>query len=216
MRKPAVRIVLVLSVLALAGMAALTAGNHHGIVVSKDGRTAIAHQGGSHVTPAQQPVAGLTTIAGNLSRYPYGTYFCCYGYTISGPNSFLGSAYWIGIPFTPATTMTAKQVQVSVGWGGSGTNGVTVSLNADASGLPGPAIASADATNLQDYGDCCQLVTEGGGHGVTVNAGTQYWLVVSTDTSTEDTFDAWAFNSTDMRETYSFAAYNSTNGWQAS
>jgi hypothetical protein len=60
------------------------------------------------------------------------------------------------------------------------------------------------------------LVTEGGGHGVTVNAGTQYWLVVSTDTSTEDTFDAWAFNSTDMRETYSFAAYNSTNGWQAS
>lgn len=178
---------------------------------------AIATHGASHVTPSNDPsIAGLTTIAGNLSKYPFGTYFCCYGYTISGPQSFLGTAYWIAIPFTPATTMTAKKIEVSVGWGGSGPNGVTLSLNSDASGLPGPAIASVDATNLQDYGLCCQLVSAGGGAGVTVNAGTQYWVVVSTDASTATTFDAWAFNSTDMRS-YAFASYNSTSGvWGAS
>jgi hypothetical protein len=215
MKKPAVRIVLVLSVLSLAGLAALAAGGHHGIVTSQDGRMAIAKQGPSHITPFNEP-AGLTTIAGNLSKYPNGVYFCCYGYTISGPESFLGSAYWIAIPFTPSANITAKEIEVSVGYGGDGTNGVTVSLNSDSSGLPGPALASVDATNLSDYGECCTLVTAGGGSGLPLTGGTQYWVVVSTSTSTENTFDAWAFNSTDMRD-YPFASYNSSSGvWGAS
>lgn len=215
MRKPVVRIVLVLSVLTLAGIVALAAAGHHGIVTSQDGRMSIATQSPSHVTPSIEP-ASLTTIAGNLSRYPFGTFFCCYGYTISGPDSFLGSAYWIAIPFTPSTNYTVKAIEVSVGWGGSGTNGVTVSLNADASGLPGTALASLDLTGLSSYGDCCTLAVAKGGAGLPVNQGTQYWVVVSTDASTQTTFDAWAFNSTDMRS-YPFAAYNSTSGaWGAS
>lgn len=215
MRKPAVRIVLVLSVLTLAGIVALAAAGHHGIVTSQDGRMSIATHAPSHVTPWQTPEAeGLTTIAGNLSKYPYGTYFCCYGYTISGPESALETAYWVAIPFTPSANITVKAVEVSVGYI-EGVNGVTLSLNADSNGLPGSALASLDVKGLQNYGDCCSLAVAKGG-GLPVNGGTQYWLVVSTDASLATTFDAWAFNSTDMRA-YPFASYSSTNGfWSAS
>jgi hypothetical protein len=215
MRKPVVRIVLVLSVLTLAGIVALAAAGHHGIVTSQDGRLSIATQGPSHTTPFVEP-AGLTTIAGNLSRYPNGVFFCCYGYTISGPQSFLGEAFWIAIPFTPSANITAKKIEVSVGYGGNGTNGVTLSLNSDASGLPGPALATLNATNLSNYGSCCTLVVAHGGSGIPLTGGTQYWVVVSTSSTTVNTFDAWAFNSTDMRS-YPFASYNSKSGvWGAS
>jgi hypothetical protein len=213
-RKPAVRIVLVLSVLTLAGIVALAAGGHHGIVTSQDGRMAIAQHGPSHVTPWKDSNVGLTTIAGNLSLYPNGVFFCCYGYTISGPTSFLGSAYWVGVPFTPSANYKVTKVEVSVGWGGAGTNGVTVSLNADAGGIPGAALASLNATNLSSYGGCCTLVVASGPGGIPVAQGTQYWVVVSTNNSTQDTFDAWAFNSTDMRA-FPLASYSTANGWGA-
>lgn len=208
-RKPAVRIVLVLSLLTLAGVIALAAAGQHRVVTSQNGRLSIAKQGPSHVTPSTEP-GGLTTIAGNLSRYPNGVYFCCYGYTISGPESALGTAYWVAIPFTPSADISVRAVEVSVGYI-EGVNGVTVSVNSDDNGLPGAALASLDATGLSDYGDCCQLVTVKGKNGVPVQAGTQYWVVVSTSTSTATTFDAWAFNSTDMRA-YPYAGYSSSTG----
>jgi hypothetical protein len=214
-RKPAVRIVLVLSVLALAGIAALAAAGHRGIVTSQDGRMSIAKQGPSHVTPWNEPSTDLTIIAGNLSKYPNGVFFCCYGYTVSGPSSFLGSANWVAIPFTPTSNMTVKEVEVSVGWGGQGTNGVTVSVNLDANGLPGTALASLNATGLSDYGQCCQLVVAKSGTGLPVTQGTQYWVVVSTSISTQNTYDVWAFNSTDMRS-YPFASYSTADGWTKS
>ena len=216
MRKPVVRIVLVLSLLTLAGIVALAAGGHHGIVISQDGRTSIAKQGPSHITPRVEP-AGLTTIAGNLSEYPNGVYFCCYGDTISGPTSFLSGANWVAVPFTPASNMKVNEVEASVGWGQDGTNGVTLSLNADASGLPGAALASLDITGLPLFGECCTLAVAQGpaGSGLPVVAGTQYWVVVSTDATFSNTFDAWSFNTTDM-QVHPYAYYNSTNGvWTA-
>lgn len=213
-KKPAVRIVLVLSVLTLAGIVALAAGGRHGIVTSQDGRLAIAQHGPSHITPGK-PSTALTTIAGNLSKYPNGVYFCCYGNTISGPNSFLGTAYWAAIPFTPTANFKVQEVEMSVGWGGAGANGVTVSVNADANGVPGAALATIDATNLSAFGDCCTVVAEGGRAGLAVTQGTQYWVVASTDNNSLDSFDAWAFNSTDMRA-LPMAFYSSSSGvWSA-
>lgn len=217
LRKPVVRIALVLSVLLLAGIAALAGAGHHGIVTSNNGRMSIATQGPSHVTPWNNSSdAALITIAGNLSKYPFGTYFCCYGYTISGPDSFLGAAYWVAVPFTPTSNYLVKKVQASVAWGYNGPNGVTLSLNADAGGVPGAVIAGGDIVNLGGFGNCCQLAVGTGPGGVPVTSGTQYWVVVSTSSTFDTTYDAWAFNSTDMRETYPLASYSSTNGfWSA-
>lgn len=214
LKKPLPRILLVSSLLLLVGMAALAAsGRKNGIVLSNDGRTAIATHPSNHVVAPPQVPSGLTLIAGNLSKYPYGVYFCCYGDTISGPDSVLGATYWDAVPFTPTTNITATKVQASVAWA-DGFNGATLSINADSNGLPGTALGSVDVTGLGQFGECCTLAQAGGGSkGVPLKAGTQYWFVVSTDTATETTFDAWAFNSTDMRD-YTFAFYSSSNnGW---
>jgi len=213
LKKPLARIVIVSSFLFLLGIAVLaTASRKNSIVVSSDHRTAIAtHPSGHYVAPPSAP-AGTTLIAGNLSRYPFGVYFCCYGDTISGLNSFLGSDYWFAVPFTPTTNMTVTKVQASVGWGQSGPNGVSMSINADSGGLPGAALGSVDVSGLGIFGDCCQLAQAGGGHqGVPVQGGTQYWLVVYTDATFETTFDAWALNSTDMRA-FPGAFYATANG----
>lgn len=208
-RNPLMRVVLVMAALLLAGVVVLAAaGRNQGISVSKDGRYVTAAHASSQVTPAQLPA--LVTIAGNLSRYPYGVFFCCYGYTLSGPNSFLGQN-WVAIPFTPSANHTVQGIEAAVGYV-EGTNSITLSLNADSAGLPGAVLATADATNLENYGSCCQLAIIKDPAGIPVTAGTQYWVVASTDSTNADVFDAWAFNSTDMREIYAYAYQNANTG----
>jgi hypothetical protein len=215
-RNPLMRVVLVMAALLLAGVVVLAAaGRNNGISVSKDGRFVTASHASGQITPAQFP-SGYTTLAGNLSRYPFGVFFCCYGYTLSGPASFLGQN-WIAVPFTLTANHTVYALEASVGYV-EGTNSVTLSLNADSGGLPGTALATADSTNLENYGSCCQLAIIKDPAGIPVTAGTQYWVVASTDSTNSDVFDAWAFNSTDMRETYTYAFQNANTGgaWESS
>jgi hypothetical protein len=207
LKKPLARILIVSSFLFLLGVAALAAaGRKNGIVLSADHRTTIAtHPSGHVVAPPSE--AGLTLITGNLSRYPFGVYFCCYGGTISGPNSQIGATYWDAIPFTPSTNVTASKLQASVGFV-SGANSVALSLNSDNGGLPGTVLATADASNLGTFGTCCTLASVGGGSGgIALTAGTQYWVVVYTDTNSQTSWDAWAYNTTDMRN-YPYAFYD--------
>lgn len=201
LKKPLARILIVSSCLFLLGVAALAvAGRKNGVVLSADHRTTIATHPSGHVVAPPNSDASLTEIAGNLSKYPYGVYFCCYGETISGPDSLIGATYWAAIPFTPSTNVTATKLSTSVGYV-TGSNSVALSLNADSGGLPGAVLATADANNLGDFGDCCTLATVGGGSkGINLTAGTQYWVVVYTDTNSQDTWDAWAYNTTDMRD----------------
>jgi hypothetical protein len=66
--------------------------------------------------------------------------------------------------------------------------------------------------SLGNFGDCCVLavVTD---TGVPVKKGKPYWVVVSTDAKSATTFGAWAFNSTDMRETVNLVAGYSDGTW---
>lgn len=159
------------------------------------------------ITPAVRPDAKLQTIAGTLSDYPFGTFFCCYGFYITGLKNLLNVVpeYWQAVPFTPSANMTVKEVEASVVWA-EGTNQVVVSLNNDASGLPGSAIQKWTVRNLATIGSCCQLATGKSKTGIPVTQGTQYWLVVSTNSKDQNIFAAWEVNSTDMR-THPFASY---------
>jgi hypothetical protein len=158
-------------------------------------------------TPAVPHDPGLTTIAGTLSDYPYGVYFCCYGYYVTGLTNLLGVVpeYWQAVPFTPTANMTVKEVEASVVWA-EGTNAVVLSLNRDSSGLPGNAIHSWHIKNLATIGSCCQLATGKSKTGIAVQKGTQYWVVVRTNSNDSDIFAAWEVNSTDMR-LHPFASY---------
>ena len=191
-------------IILLMGMSAFAADRSNLIL---SGREVIVKHPSKAITAGVQHDANLKTIAGNLSDYPYGVFFCCYGDYITGLTNLLGSVpeYWQAVPFTPAANMTVKEVEASVVWD-EGTNAVVLSLNSDSSGLPGKAIHTWNVKNLAIIGSCCQLATGKSTTGIAVKKGTQYWVVVSTNSNDTDIFAAWEINSTDMRS-HPFASY---------
>jgi hypothetical protein len=141
----------------------------------------------------------LTTIAGNLSDFPFGVFFALYNYYVTGSNNTIGvPEYWQGIPFTPSANIKAMEVDASVVWA-EGTNEVVLALYNDANGLPGKAIHTWHVKNLAGFGSCCQLATGKTASGIALTKGKQYWLVAKTDATNSDVFDGWDLNTTDMR-----------------
>lgn len=199
LNKSVVRIALCLTILMLVGVTALVAGSKKNFELSADGRRITALHAPSHITP-QDPNAdaGLTTIAGNLSLYPYGTYFCCYGNTLAeGPPNFPFTT-WVAIPFTPTANATITRVKVPIAYYDSTQPAFDVSIDNDDNGLPGTVIKGWQTNALFEYGECCTIEVVNDAAGIPVTAGTQYWIAVTTSSKT-DFFGAWPFNSTDMR-----------------
>jgi len=189
------------------------AASKNGISTSHNGQvTATAKPSGTFFGGGPIADIGETVIYNNLSNYPLGVYWCCEGWTISGPNSPIGATYADGMPFTPAANGKVTKLVVAVGYV-TGTNSVEISLNADANGLPGNVIGKFDVTGLPSFGSCCVTVSKGGGGGVSVTAGTQYWVVVQTDSKSADTWNAW--NDNDTNETAQPFAFNNNGVWGA-
>jgi hypothetical protein len=189
----------------LATAASTLAADHSNLILGD--REVIVTHPSKVITPATPHDPALTTIAGTLSDYPYGVFFCCYTYYITGLTNLLNVVpeYWQAVPFTPAANLTVKEVEASVVWA-EGTNAVVLSLNSDSNGLPGKAIHTWSVKNLAIIGSCCQLATGKSQTGIAVTKGTQYWLVVRTNSNDTNIFAAWALNSTDMRS-HPFASY---------
>jgi hypothetical protein len=195
----------ILGLMVLATAVSTLAEDHSNLILGD--REVIVKHPSKVTTPAVRPDPSLTTIAGTLSDYPYGVFFCCYGYYITGLTNLLNVVpeYWQAVPFTPSANMTVKEVEASVVWD-EGVNAVVLSLNRDSSGLPGKAIHTWHVKNLAIIGTCCQLATGKSKTGIAVKKGTQYWVVVSTNSNDSDIFAAWEVNSTDMRS-HPFASY---------
>jgi hypothetical protein len=141
----------------------------------------------------------LTTVAGNLSDFPFGVYFALYNYYVTGSANTIGVAeYWQGVPFTPSANVTVMEVDASVVWA-EGTNEVVLSLYSDANGLPGKPIHTWHVKNLASFGTCCQLAKGKSTLGIPLSGGKQYWFVTKTDSTDTDTFAGWDLNTTDMR-----------------
>lgn len=211
------RILICLAVLSLSSVTALAAGSRHGYITTHNGRIAIATQEGRQATvPAVRGEAGLTTFFSNLSEDALGTYFCCYGNTISGSASFLGHAYAVAVPFTPAANGSVVVAKAGVGWGQSGPNSVTLAIWSDSNGLPGAELTGAHRVvkNLGNFGLCCKLAVANFKTPVPVSANTQYWLVMeSSKSQTDSTFDAATFNAED--QTYLGYAGEADGVWGA-
>jgi hypothetical protein len=194
-----------LCLMVLATTVSTLAADHSNLILG-DKEVIVKHPS-KVTTPAVQHDPSLTTIAGTLSDYPYGVFFCCYGYYITGLTNLLGVVpeYWQAVPFTPTADMTVKELEASVVWD-EGTNAVLMSLNRDSSGLPGKAIQTWTVKNLALIGNCCKLATAKNQTGIAVTKGTQYWVVVRTNSNDANIFAAWEVNSTDMRS-HPFASY---------
>lgn len=179
-------------------------------VATPDGRTTIsAGSFSGPVVPRQfMHTQGMKVIADTFNSDPNNAYDCCSGWTVSATGSILGFQQYVAMPFTPDKNYSVKTITVAVGYV-AGTNGATVSLNADAGGLPGAVIKKGALTGLPVFGTCCTTVSMGA-KGSAVTAGTQYWVVVQTDKKTADTWDAWNYNNVGMSGAF---AFDPGTGW---
>jgi hypothetical protein len=214
---------LTLTVLALASLTALAASKD-GIVLSKDGRMVTATKATSSVMRTGSSDAGLVKIFDNLSIYAKGTYWCCSGYTITGPSAISGfPEIWTAAAFTPSANHTVTKIKVAVGLI-QGTNGLVLSLYNDASGVPGTALKSWNISGLPNFGSCCVVETRSDAAGIAVTGGTQYWVVLKTGPKDATTFAAFNVNDTDQVDPAPAAQYcsadkggscNTNDAWSA-
>jgi hypothetical protein len=107
------------------------------------------------------------------------------GYFILGPNNCFapGATQWISYPFVSAKAGAVRRVQLAVtdsGFCVAGSSQFTVAIYTDAcTNTPGTQIGNA--VTAQAPAAPCSLATANfGTAGVTLTAGTKYWLVVTT------------------------------------
>lgn len=186
-----------MAVLAMASLTLKASGNHN-YDYSSDGKLVRVVNPSSATTPAQAVDSKFTLVAGNISAYPLASFFSIFGNTIAQGGSNFPFQTWVANPFTPTANANLAAIQVAVGRLGSGTSGFEVGLYNDASGIPGTLIKSVHipGSKVPAYGQCCVLDTAGFS-GVSVTAGTQYWVAVTTTSSDLDIY-GWNFNTTDM------------------
>jgi hypothetical protein len=116
------------------------------------------------------------------------------------------------MPFTPSGNFTLTEIDLALAYI-DGVNDVTVTLNANSSGQPGSVIESWNNVTSQtgwlyfytQYTPEALLSSPG----VLLNAGQQYWVVVTAGGS--DTDVAWNWNSTGDSGTYE--TYSFYYGW---
>ena len=181
-------------------MASLTlkASGNHNYDFTSDGKLVRVVNPSAATTPAPGVDSKFTLVAGNLSTYPLATFFSIFGNTIAQGGANFPFQTWVANPFTPTANANLVAIQVAVGRLGSGTSGFEVGLYNDASGVPGTLIKSVHipGSKVPAYGQCCALDTASFS-GVSVTAGTTYWVAVTTTASDVDIF-GWNFNTTDM------------------
>lgn len=193
-----------LSTAALA-LIATSADARPQFTLSKDNRFVSVMPGASgKSTPSN--AAGY--VVSTLDKGTVGTYFCCYGNTLSGPSSFFGAAYGVAEQFIPSTSATISKAVAAVGYV-SGSDKVTLTLYADnGSNSPGSVIASGHGTTSTQFGFCCGLVTAKlGSHNLT--AGTPYWVGITVGGAD---FDAAPFQVNNEVSDFHYVAYTSNGG----
>lgn len=162
---------------------------------------------------AAAPTA-LPVIVDNLAeKYPDGRYDPYSGSGVWGPNvAGFDSRNWSAVSFTPAADANVAKIEVSVKLI-SGTNRIVLSLRDDNAGLPGALLQSWALTNLPPPVTCCTVKAVTPAAAILVLAGHRYWLALSTDANSQDTFATWNANVTEPLEQVLRANNQGAAGW---
>ncbi|HEY1615752.1 MAG TPA: choice-of-anchor R domain-containing protein [Rhizomicrobium sp.] len=183
-----------------------------GITLSEDGRTAVFSESSGYLTTPPVHEAGTKTLFSNIgTKYPKGEYFCCFGDTISGPDSVVGSQNWAAAQFASADDAIVTEIDVAAEWAG-GTNEITINLYADKGGVPGKLLKTFKATGLEGVSTCCAFAVGKDKTGIAIKGGRPYWVALTT--GDPDTFAIWVDNSTDQIHGLPLAG-NTGTGWLA-
>jgi hypothetical protein len=120
---------------------------------------------------------------------------------------------YLAMPFKPKINATAKEVLIGLGYLGGGTNNGSVSINADAGGVPGTALKTWTVSNFQREGSCCQLVALKDRVGIPLQGGTQYWIVAGTGSHSKQGSYQWNFVWNDAQGRVAFLNGNTGDQW---
>jgi hypothetical protein len=170
-----------------------------GIALSEDGSQVTVRPASNIRTKSvAAPATALSRIVDNLAeKYPDGRYDPYGGYNVVGPNaSGFTSRNWTGVAFTPAADANVARIEVAVKLI-AGSNRVVLSLRDDNAGLPGAVLQSWAFSNLPPPVTCCTVKVGTSDAGIPVQGGHQYWVVLSTDANSKDTFAEWNSNVTE-------------------
>lgn len=155
--------------------------------------------------------SGLVAIYNNIGTvYPKGRYSTNTGGVV-GPKNQVGSGeYWLANAFIPNADYKVEKIVVAAVLV-SGTNGLVVSLYDDKYGIPNSRLKSWFVTNLPPLGSCCSVEVAYDGSSVEVAGGKQYWVVLQTGPSNQDTWAGWVVNDTDQVDPSNTASYCSND-----
>jgi hypothetical protein len=170
----------------------------------------------THITAAKLP-PGKHVFYSNFFNNPNEPYQAN-GFLILGPLNidFGGATQWEAQSFIPTTGGTVNEIDVPLqsyaSFGNPGDNQQNVSINADdGSGNPGAVIYQKTMKNLPVFPACCSsaavhipLLKQ-----PVITAGTQYWIVVTTNTTGKgaNTEGVWMFTGSSTNE------FNQGTGW---
>lgn len=146
---------------------------------------------GGHVAKVEPPSPDTLTLFSNFDSNATGTYYCCSGNVIAGPNNTDSEPpFNEAIQFTLASASHITGIATAVSYIVPGTS-TTFELNieADASGVPSGTPINAHPYSVtvdsEVFGGCCQTEAKGiFGGGLSLPAGT-YWVVWGTSSSSD-------------------------------
>jgi PEP-CTERM motif len=114
------------------------------------------------------------------------------GVAIAGTASTFSAYQAVAYSFTSPNAATVGEIEIALQNNG-GTNAAVVSLWTDAGGVPGTELGDWAVSNQPAFGSTSSaLTTVGGIAGVTLAAGSSYFLAVAPGDS--DTYDVWNYN----------------------
>jgi hypothetical protein len=119
------------------------------------------------------------------------SYNCCTGWTVSGPGSPPGQ-FIAANEFTAGATASVTQIDIAIGRV-VGDGGGTAALYTISNGVPGTLLGSWDFIAHQGVGNCCAFETIDVNGGPLLTQGTDYFMVLSADNTT---WDSWNQNTT--------------------
>jgi PEP-CTERM motif len=124
-------------------------------------------------------------------------YSCCTGWTISGTGT-LGTSFTTANEFQVVQSGNPIQIDVAVGYV-TGVNSFYLDVDADNGGQPGAVLASfTNLSSSTNFGYCCGLISIFGIGGLSLNTGTNYWMVLGPTDSSATTWGAWNFSNSAM------------------
>jgi hypothetical protein len=140
--------------------------------------------------------AAPLTFFSNLGP-PGNVYNCCAGWVVSG-SGYVGTSYTQASLFTSQGTGNVSEIDLGVTYV-DGQNSFYAALYTDNHGQPGTELQRwNNLSSSQHIGGCCALVSITGITGLSLTAGTRYFLVLGPMSVTDSSFLTWNLNTVNL------------------